>query len=373
MIFYLDNSIKLSASDSNHPDHIHCIHALENLTISHRYGHHIVIGDYDILEYLSQNTPLSDSAKAIYRHIHRELPTLHSLLSLVKNSLCIYYDEYSEHSANKFHSFLSILNFSTGILSSPTVILAENLQDVPFFIMFGELYMSRNKIRSIKISAEADLGGGDTTATKLNQYTKNKNKFCVCVVDSDRDYPDGPIGETAKKVKRIENSIFTKYLILKWRELENYIPLHLLESAYVADINKVVSLAVLRNLYDENCKIITRYLDLKTGLKLKSIRRKINNNEFRKFYYSLINSTSFKALFDNISCDNIQCQECKPICKQLVFPSLGISILDDVNKIISGDSKVLFTTDDEELNAEVDELGSVIFEWCCSLEKCYTL
>lgn len=103
----------------------------------------------------------------------------------------------------------------------PPVLLGENDVDAELF-----LELARKSV-PYQVRLRTQGGGGDTTSERFSRIVSNEEGFVVSVVDSDRRYPDAPLGATARALRRVldeESYPYSRGLILPWRELENMLP-----------------------------------------------------------------------------------------------------------------------------------------------------
>jgi hypothetical protein len=128
---------------------------------------------------------------------------------------------------------LSIEEGNQSDFTELAILLVESFDDIEFYYMVGKYYLQNNGINHMQISFESEIGGGDTTATRLTRIVDDERRTCLCIVDSDKKYYGAKKeGETSKKVKNVLSSrkmINYETYILPMQEIENMIPVEILD------------------------------------------------------------------------------------------------------------------------------------------------
>ena len=137
--------------------------------------------------------------------------------------------------------------------------LAENEDDISFYKMLGQFYVRESKIGKIKIDFEPRNGGGSTTYGVLQRIIEEKNRMCLCIVDSDKKYGNAEPRETMQKVKEIANRNMQDYfevILLDVHEIENLIPINVLEQIIKKLNISKQGIDFMRFLVREDCSLI---------------------------------------------------------------------------------------------------------------------
>ncbi|MBE5314314.1 MAG: hypothetical protein H4O13_02810 [Xanthomonadales bacterium] len=193
--------------------------ALENLASAGRRGHHLISGDRSSLGLLAEHQRISEVSRALFRREFNKLATQGSFISssprlLVSNSdasNCVSLKEFSDHNR-----------------CGRCQLLAENLTD--FAVLKGLASVLLGSTGFVgTVSFRPINGGGSTTAACLSQAIKDFEGPIVCVVDSDRKYPEGAIGGTARACRGVARKAdlpewLFSHIELECRELENIVP-----------------------------------------------------------------------------------------------------------------------------------------------------
>ncbi len=188
------------------------------------------------------------------------------------NSLKETLDTYIEHYTDKLieynngsenMKFISLDAVKT-YLSEPLHIVVENSNsDKLFFSMIYHALHNKNlDNRKVKFVH----GGGSETPKILSSY--NEPHRVICIIDSDKLYPNDPKSE--EKIAEyftICNEFNHKLIVLERREIENYIPDTLLKK-WAIDNQK---LNTKTSKYFDLPKEVKKFFDLKKGLCKKSL------------------------------------------------------------------------------------------------------
>ncbi|MEX1366305.1 MAG: hypothetical protein AB1Z98_24485 [Nannocystaceae bacterium] len=120
-----------------------------------------------------------------------------------------------------------------------TVLGGENLRDATWYRWLGRAWVARMRRDSLDADHELALRcrgfGGDTIRQELPN-TAGSGEPVLCIVDSDRDHPDAPIGQTAQAASAVIDELGgagapARVEPLRARDVENILPLPLVEAA----------------------------------------------------------------------------------------------------------------------------------------------
>ena len=214
--------------------------------------------------------------------------------------------------------------------------ISENNNDGHFYealtynLIEVDDYFKRS-FSTVRLKFELLQGGGNTTGDVYANEKASKRSFCLAVVDSDQEYPDGPFGQTAKRIVAVDRSPNSsewnaRALVLKVRAVENLFPIRDLQRA---------ATALDASLGEKTTNIVKchggrphwNFLHLKEGVKCFDIRESISHEA--RFLREV---TAF-GLCPNFSHEPCQNRE---LCETNVIEPLGkklLSALCDSNKI----------------------------------------
>lgn len=231
MIYYIDESC-ISVLDTGDEK---SILLFEDLALKRRKCKNIVLGKRSVLEHIAKSKYLSAPVREIYRIIANRASEGKLLLSSVKKYCKIMGTPVNDRMTIQDGQEIIQISIAEAIdldLTDLTIIVTENPDDVQLYKIIGQYYMKHSKVGNIKIAFEEKAGGGDTTGRVLEQVIKSKNRMCLCFVDSDKQYEGASPGNTMGKVMNIiknQSQDFFEVVLLELQEIENLIPLNILE------------------------------------------------------------------------------------------------------------------------------------------------
>ncbi len=169
--------------------------------------------------------------------------------------------------------------------SSKTIMTVENINaDSKLYEFIFQVACKYTNVPNW--SVEYILGGGDTTATAFEGEIE-KNRVAICVVDTDRISPCDKLGQTAKKVLKVDRkrnivavtppkAYVGKAFETIGHELENYIPLIAIKQINCftcpEGLDDYISQETLKD--SEDC--LWQYFDIKNGVDGGNIVKKLN-------------------------------------------------------------------------------------------------
>jgi len=381
MIIFLDNSIADSIKNDKKLDEIDsCLAILANEFIR---GSHILIGDRQtILEIIFQDKILSDREKKVYIEIYNSLTSMANLI----NFCSVYMEVTTEVEKNELRQ-----ENSTAVLSIPVkeislkrfandhYLLCENNTDCNFYEKVFLYYVLKHpQLNNIfRFSGEKRGGGGSTVFKEYQQIQNEGQRFCLCFLDSDQEYParynNGKrnYGKTAKDVISIDdqNEINTQYYILPVREMENLIPIFFLQENIDTTDNRYKGVKIIESLINNNCLEGLSFFDFKHGIKgfqILDCGNKVNENPFSTFWLDVTNKIGICPRCE-INCDS---NKEKKSCNYKVLQGIGDKVMEEfilwmedtenirkINKNINGYNRIIW-----------DEISKILFSWFCGLQ-----
>jgi len=333
MLFSIDKDV---VDLLNHiPANLEALVAFENLLSSFREGKHF-IWIHSSGSSLTKATDLS----TISRGTILKILSKGSEISGLKESLDFYCSvkpslDHKEAPIFRELSNKTILEIPLGwftdtIKVQATKLLCEDSSDSDFIanLIRGHIY---NKNWHIATNFEAGHGGG---ANIVNEFlaARNQGRPTVCVTDSDIKYPGGPIGGTAQRFDRIPvRASFSIYLRLQVHEIENLIPLSLLDLLEEKDSaatfrSAIDSLTALERSFPESIP----YLDLKNRLCHGLISNHRAHREFQEKVISKLGKKIGTCLKSNPK------QKCNGVsCPGILMQKFPDGILEKISKILT--------------------------------------
>ncbi|ACZ08178.1 Uncharacterised protein [Sebaldella termitidis] len=313
MLIKLDSSI-VELNRNYEDEEIYAIQKLINLV---RKRYHLIYSKYEVLEKLSKIEDLGCRDRKIFEKLATRIRQKFNFYEKnFKKRLLIYIDTPKEKKS-KNDIQIELKDFDK-IDETKTNFLVEG-KDITFFDFIVNFHFENfnKKIAYNYINTYDEItGGGNTTADNFRKLKKNKIVICVC--DSDRDYKNCRLGDTAKKIKKVKILCheIAHLMILEEKAIENLIP-------------RVIYNPILENKSDFLDKLekekefeYIKHLDFKKGMKKK---RFLECKEYKKFWKLKIEEF-FKEELDK-KLDDLDEESC-------VIEKVSENLLNSVNKRI---------------------------------------
>lgn len=359
MLIEIDVSVADSAVQGNDLSK----RTLQLLATSQSMGYHILWANRITLKKIISLSCLSDHDINIYRSILNKYVTVSSDYNKIGFKLLITTNQHTGIFQDKI--VLNPLQNKDFNYVNKTRLLAENLLDTDLFKYIGVFSLREQGLENtINLVFEPDMGGGDTTYTKYNDYVNKMEILCVCILDGDRKHDDAnaPFGKTYRKVKTIHEKLnpfnCVCYGTEKLHEIENLIP----HDLYLTDTNYKNN-----QIIKEQLNFDMSFFDIKEGLKYKNIIDLKELDYWKKIlkpYSSVIEQieaaenlmqldlASYKKVFEN----------------DVFIKGFGSNLLNYVlNKY---KDKLEITTKNMLTHSQQYEweiIGKYIVQWCCAV------
>lgn len=232
MIYEIDESCleTISTEDTN------CIAFLEQLALDRRKCKNVIVAQREVFAQLANTKSLSEVSRKIYKVIGNRVSE-HKLLLKYAKKYCRIVAENNGNSiiydGDKEIFLLKIDEAVSKDFTSKSLMLAENEDDISFYKLLGQYYVLQSDIGNIKIDFEPRNGGGSTTYMVLQGILSNRDRMCLCIVDSDKKYANAMPRETMQKVEETIDGIprdHFEVVFLDVHEIENLVPLNVLDA-----------------------------------------------------------------------------------------------------------------------------------------------
>lgn len=341
------------------------IAVLDKIAMAHKYGKHFVYAPFPLLIRICKMQSLNKSTRRIYSDIKKHCASSGTLVSGIgfrikvtvaspPASTSVYYIQFNPKLVSGFE------------LYEETHLLAENLSDCSFFEYIVEYY-KRSMGINCPVCFYPMLGGGDTIKMVYLNEIKLGRHFCLAIMDSDKKYPQGVLGNTCKGLKKIHkqyNPFHCFYYIMeKTREVENLIPL---------SVVKLYSNNSDKQIFRDNIEVDLSFFDMKEGLLSCKIVGDIYTywasqlSAYEKLDKKLFECNECVAHYDPRPVE----KDCEALCGcRCIIEGFGSKLLDNLHR--DNDSKErLKNVEEHHLSsaqkAEWHTIGKLIFEWCCA-------
>jgi len=254
--------------------------AMRNLALGYREGKHVVTAPRSVLDRLMQLQTLDQLTRDTFRRIKNSYQDGQLLRKRVRYYVIVCAESGSISTPDSVTAGrqqtsirISYALFDDSGWIQPSVLLAEDAGDARFYEHVARAHVAHEKLSGIEIRCSRRGGGGSSTEDQLDAAAQER--LVVCIVDSDRDWPDASDGQTARKVLQVLERLRADHpavevLVLPCREIENLIPGSLVLDALPSNTD-----ATLRSRIADASEAgvlgrdeLFHYLDIKKGMSL---------------------------------------------------------------------------------------------------------
>lgn len=369
MLFVLDDSLTKYLEDGTGIDLIS--NSVELLTLSYREGKHIFLGSRNLLRLVSTRCSLSDQAAAMVNKVLHEMPEFGNLQRLTPRLIRIVYDTTKsvEERGNQRILYVPIYMLQDSSVVQKAVLLGENFLDTRLYVMFAELFKRHKKMGNMRVVPERRGGGGREVVTEYRNLQNEQSSLCLCIVDSDRQCPNGSFGEVAKQILGVESDSFpmSEVIATRVRMIENHFSLRQLASAIAGNSSRSQAVTFLEQLEKVGATELRKYIDLKNGIILSKINESDTREQVRMFWYGELLKLMVNGVIGSKACvtEGKCIQDSSCVCE--IMPGFGSALLKNV---VDELDKMSPKKREEDLCPITREewlyIGGVVFGWCCA-------
>lgn len=265
----------------------------EQLALDRRKCKNIVVAKREIFYKLASTELLSEISRSVYNVLGNRMSERKLLLKQTPKYCRIVAGEKGKSIAHDDSHDIILLNIQEGAVkdfTSSPFMLAENEEDIEFYKLVGKYYAKTSGLGNLNINFENRNGGGSTISAVLQHIISEKNRMCLCIVDSDRKYEKDTSGDTMNKVKNVCQGVVQDYfevLLLEAHEIENIIPFGVLEKVITEKALEKQGLEFLKYLLqcDNTVNSPIFCFDLKKGILKSSFILENETNDEKKRQY----------------------------------------------------------------------------------------
>ncbi len=351
-------------------------HAVDLLCLSASEGKHRVTARRDILRSLSVNPALQTKSRAV----------LANALSFVESDLALQrtVSVFGSVSLGGYNVRAEIVNgqriiriplkwIDDSLKVQATILLGENLIDAELLEKLVAVVRHIDDSLSLPIRARLQGGGGNTTA-QVFEHIVQSGRFCVCVVDSDKKAPNGPIGDTARALSHCDHLSHPIGAVAhtEGRELENALPDWFYESLYGNDVNHGPTIAALQAFAHAGDVGLRLHIDVNKGLTLRDVFQQPQGSPARDFWNQKLNivAAAVGKNLDEFPCRVLAACGNPANCKCRLMNGNSDDVL---RRFIEFCSKAGTDAVAQMLDAttrkECGRLARLVFDWCCSSDR----
>ena len=354
LLVYIDNTISEYLSENQLTNSQQAL--FSELALAYRRGKLIVYGDVNSLDLIIKQ--LGEPSKSIFNRIRARNPETGSIAANVDKAIII--SVHENPSEKQFlpktlkgkEYYVTIDTACSWTWGLGCCLIAESMADCKFYKYIGQYYCKQNKIRNAPIEYHFESGGGRAIKDVFEKCVASDHIPTLCIVDSDmkwektNKYGDPPFGDTFRATKKIAERLKRdhygnqfEFVCLKCHEIENLIPISLLEQLDAGICSKD-GLNIIKKLseYEQGNPIL--FYDFKNGV--------ATHLSDQCSYY-------WRDVFNHLQIPQNK-ENCQVGCEHL---------LERANDYIQIHSVAQIEVDDY-LSVIWDDLGKTIFTWGCA-------
>lgn len=367
MLIWLDESV-LDADLAT--DHDACC-GVSALFYAVYRGEHYVLGRRTTLTALALDLNLSLLTRRTIETILVNIAITGGITEYIASRLKVKYgnlDACKRIDASTVEVSLSFLGIH-GV--KKTVILTENLNDARAFEHAAKQYQVATRLPG-QVTLDKSGGGGSTTPIAFKNFTKNEQRWCLCITDSDRFHPAANMDTTAQKCRDIgeDISIVAAHIDISAREIENILPIAFLDEVippthqtkwewHIKKLNKIRP-------------DVHKYCDIKKGTTLRKIRTYAKDCPNRAYWELVVADLNQAAAITSDCVSHTECEknDDQP-CVCFIGHGFGDRLLESVVEKLDHrtphQSEKMIRRDPNY--TEWMEVGCKVYEWCCAPQK----
>jgi hypothetical protein len=351
MLFLLDSSLVDIDPESDILNR-----ALTALLLSYQSGHHMLFMEMADLRALRAklDPALSSSGRKALQTLYNKLPVYKEAISNIPTFVVVYLPKDGESVATREGRVwkVPLTYFSPGLLQS--TILGENDRDAELYILLANQYRLNERLYLFNVSARPRSGGGSGIVRVLNNYLSTEISPCLCVTDSDKLHPGCGKSATVRGCEELAatDSRIIDYLLLEEREIENFLPIELIERSSPQCANFIEA---INEVQDYSAQMWS-YLDIKKGIALDWIEKK--DNPTQSYWRCFLDH--FRNLRENCAACNSEGKRKECECSSIT--GLGEKVLDKCLDYMKENPPRL-TSGLFNKGAEWEEVGKLVFSF----------
>ncbi len=312
------------------------------------------------LDILYNSKNIDNHARKIYKNIFDKSSEGLSVKKSVNRKIIIIPNNNESIRKNKDELLIPIdIAIDINLFENKINLICENLSDCKFFYNIGKLYKIKNSITGIDINMQKNNGGG-STIVDVYKEKNNLQEISLLIIDSDQKYANSPKGNTLKKLLKEEISQVVEIYTLYAHEVENLIPIKMIQNYYnnskdEESRQEVINfLKLLRPTSFKESPLA--YFDMKNGIEITKWER---DEAYREYWKK--NMEEIKYKYDE---------------KIYIINGFGTNLLRKINNFFEEEmyKEDFFKNNvDDYLIETWNEIGKLIYSYGCSRQKQYIL
>lgn len=241
---------------------------LEAVASASFHGRHLLYGSSKTLKWLGEQD-ISGPAKAAAARAYSRVAEHGALRACISKRVII--RSTGMHVEKCADGWQVPIRTLIGVPFQESELLAENLRDGEVFRLSAKHYRRNAKIGGVGITLSLRNGGGNEIAPCFRATVAERRALVLTITDSDLDHPKATSGLSSRTCGQIADTAqwICEHVELPCREVENLLPLNLVEDSILADLPEATQ--VCDKLQQLKSILATRpdsrrYADLKEGV-----------------------------------------------------------------------------------------------------------
>lgn len=301
------------------------LRGITNLLQSYADSRHVVVALPSICRILEACPRLSEE----HRGVAKKMRQKYSEFSELKNILPVYAElSFVGVSPIRVAEVWRLpMDWIANHGLSEALLICEDLYDCELSHEAARDFLDLSSLTKLSLALDHTPGGGGNTHRVLKSKAVDGQRVSVCVVDSDRSNPSmgAALGNTASLCQQVTGAGLYELQISSGRELENHIPIRLVDK--VRALWNGVTPSEAYATFGQQCPGLMMFTDLKSGVKMRDVDYMTGTE--RTFWDGAVPDLPHCA----IRCCPSPCAAPKSgDCRQTIVPPMGRTLLKDVNE-----------------------------------------
>lgn len=354
------------------------IRCVKNLALAFYEGKHVVTGPIDLIKILESSKSIPADTQNIFRIIRQKRIESEILKSKIAMHVVVSWKNGNtviDYKNPKQVYTVSYEWFADSVRVQSARLLCENKNDAEIYHRMARAFLWASKYRGVALAFRPSGCGGPGIADRLEEITTSEGAS-LCIVDSDRKWPDAPLGDTArclqKAAKKLEKIVtVAAIIILDCHELENIIPAKLVFESISPDSSAGVrqKFETLHKLNLLGAASTNWHFDLKAGMLEWDLHKQ--EGEARDFLSGIALRVKALAGKRNPSCGDAPDCFKRDECKCVLIDGLSDTMLDMIVKHLEKLTpqklaEQTFLGEESASRVYWEDLCSVLFAWGCA-------
>lgn len=252
--------------------------------------------------------------------------------------------------------------------------LVENIIDAVFYRNVLRVYRKRNRLSSYECLFYPLMGGGVTTAKVMTNEVRLRRHFCFAIVDSDKNSPQGPKGQTCSELQQAlvgAPDFCMAYQMKQVKEIENLLPQRVIRELFPLQAGEI-------DIFARDAS----FFDMKCGLRFITLLNDTDNNYWKGLLPEKQAEFSQRDALKRANRAKKAFEAALSASDHQILSGFGSSLLKRAlmadeeakgNELQKNERAYNFLQQTEYIHlsaaqqSEWDNIGTVLFSWACGM------